>query len=180
METILIQLLGLAALTLFILSYQVKSNTALFFLQAVGNVCFGIQFLLLGSIAGGISGFIIVVRNCMLLKINEWKWVRWKGWIAIITAINLGFTIVTWNSIYCIFSFIATTASTIGFWSNNARTIRMCNLLCASPAWLIHNIGIGTVGGILNEVFTICSVLLSIWRFGWKALGENDFEGKKN
>ena len=125
MEAILVQTLGIVALILFIISYQVRSNAALFLLQAVGNVCFGIQFLLLGSIAGGISGFVIVVRNCMLLKINEWEWVRWKGWIVVITTINLVFTILTWSSIYGVFSFIATTASTVGFWSNNARTIRM-------------------------------------------------------
>ena len=175
MEAILVQTLGIVALILFIISYQVRSNAALFLLQAVGNVCFGIQFLLLGSIAGGISGFVIVVRNCMLLKINEWEWVRWKGWIVVITTINLIFTILTWSSIYGVFSFIATTASTVGFWSNNARTIRMCNLFCGSPAWLIHNIGIGSIGGVINEAFTIASVLVSIHRFGWEALGENRF-----
>lgn len=175
MTDILTQALGILALVLFILSYQVKSNKLLFLLQGLGNACFGMQFLRLGSVVGAISSFMMVLRNSMLLKINEWKWVQWKGWIVIICAICLAFTIFTWTSIFGIFAFIATTASTIGFWTNNARTIRACNLFCASPAWLIHNIGVGSIGGTLNEIFTICSVLISIRHFGWKALGENRF-----
>ncbi len=41
--------------------------------------------------------------------------------------------------------------------------------------WLIHNIGIGSVGGAASDTFTIIFVLVSIYRFGWKSLGENKF-----
>ena len=48
MHNILIQLLGLVTFFLFIISYQVRSNKLLFFLQAVGNTCFAIHFFPFG------------------------------------------------------------------------------------------------------------------------------------
>ena len=176
MHNILIQLLGLVAFFLFIISYQVRSNKLLFFLQAVGNTCFAIHFFLLGTPPGAVSAIISVVRNAMLVKYEEWKWVQWKGWIFIISAVSVGLTILTWSSIFSLFAAIAAVSSTIGYWSNNARTLRVMNLFCSSPAWLIHNSGTGSIGGAASDIFTMCSVLVSIYRFGWNALGENNFE----
>lgn len=179
MDSILTQALGLIAFFLFIISYQVKSNKLLFFLQAVGNTCFTVHFFLLGTPAGAVSAVISVVRNAMLAKYDEWKWVRWKGWIFIFSAISVVATALTWKSIFSLFAAIAAVSSTIGYWSNNARTLRVMNLCCSSPAWLIHNIGTGSLGGAASDTFTILSVLVSIYRFGWKSLGENKFEKEK-
>ena len=54
--------------------------------------------------------------------------------------------------------------------------IRLSNLFCASPCWLIFDIIVGSIGGILNETILIVSILVSIYRYGWKGLGENKFE----
>lgn len=179
MHNIVVQLLGLIAFALFLISYQVKSNKLLFFLQAVGNGCFAVHFVLLGTTAGGISALITVFRNAMLVKYEEWKWVRWKGWVVIISALSIGFTILTWSSIFSLFAAIAAVSSTIAYWTNNARTLRVVNLFCSSPAWLVHNLGTGSIGGAASDIFTMGSVLISIYRFGWKALAENDFDQKK-
>ena len=37
---------------------------------------------------------------------------------------------------------------------------------------LIYDIIFHSYAGILNEVITITSILISIWRFGWKNLGD--------
>ena len=47
----------------------------------------------------------------------------------------------------------------------------MSNLACASPCWLIYDILVGSWGGVLNESITLGSILLSIYRYGWKAMG---------
>ena len=55
---------------------------------------------------------------------------------------------------------------------DNALNIRKANLFVACPAWLIYDIIFHSYAGILNEVITITSILISIWRFGWKNLGD--------
>ena len=80
-HTIIIQGIGFAGLALFALSFQIKSNKALYLAQTLGNCMFGIQFLLLGQLTGCLSLFLLIIRNLLLMHYQEWDWVRWKGWI---------------------------------------------------------------------------------------------------
>ena len=178
MNEIATQILGLVAFFMFIMSYQVKSNKLLYFLQAAGNGCFVIHFILLGTPAGGVASLLATIRNAMLVKYNDWKWVQWKGWVVVISAISIVLTALTWKNIFSLFAAIATISSTIAYWTNNARTLRVTNLFCSSPAWLIHNVGNGSIGGAASDTFTMLSVIVSIYRFGWDALGDNDFDRK--
>ena len=40
-----------------------------------------------------------------------------------------------------------------------------------SPLWIAYDIIIGSWAGILDEIATEASILLSIFRYGWKSLG---------
>ena len=161
------------------LSFQLKSNRALFLSQSLGSVMFGLQFLLLGSLSGCFSLLLVIVRNMLLVRYEQCAWVRWKGWIAVFSAFCIAILIFTWNGPISILPYLAVQVGTIMYWTNNARMIRLSNLICASPCWLIFDIIVGSIGGILNETILIVSILVSIYRYGWKGLGENKFETKK-
>ena len=116
---------------------------------------FGLQFLLLGSLSGCLSLLLVIVRNMMLMKYQEWAWVRWKGWIAIYSVFCVAILIITWNGPISILPYLAVQVGTIMY------------------------IIVGSLGGILNEIILIVSILVSIYRYGWKGLGDNKFETKK-
>ena len=80
----------------------------------------------------------------------------------------------TWSGWPSLLPLAAMSTATIAFWTNNALNIRKANLFVASPAWVVYDILFLTYAGILNEVITISSILISIWRFGWKNLGDPD------
>ena len=67
-------------------------------------------------------------------------------------------------------AFAASVTSTFAYWSNSPRRIRMVNLVCASPCWLIYDVIVHSLGGIFSESITIVSILVSFIRFGWKGL----------
>lgn len=46
----------------------------------------------------------------------------------------------------------------------------MVNLTCASPCWLLYDVFVRSVGGIISESITILSILVSFVRFGRKGL----------
>ena len=60
-------------------------------------------------------------------------------------------------------------------WTNSPRNIRIVNLICASPCWLLYDVFVRSYGGIVSESITMLSILISILRFGWKGL-EKDIE----
>ena len=165
-----VQAIGFAALIIFIISFQCRSNRILFMLQLIGMCLFSLQYYLLGAYSGSISMLISIVRNILLLRINESRCVQWKGWRWIFIAAFLIVAVVTWDGFRSILSFLASAVSAYFYWENNAGKIRLCNLAAVCPCWMLYALISGSIGGFLNEVLIMSSILISVRRFGWKAL----------
>ena len=60
---------------------------------------------------------------------------------------------------------VAQWVDSVGMWTNNFRNIRYCQLFAISPTWLIHNILVFSIGGIITEIFTIISTVIALLRF---------------
>ncbi|MBR0484296.1 MAG: YgjV family protein [Oscillospiraceae bacterium] len=177
-SAMLIQGIGFIAVTAFILSYQIQSNRWLFLLQLIGSALFCLQFFMLDAKSGCLSLAVNILRNALMMKYNEWKWVRWKGCPFLIAVCFTTILFFTWNGYVSLLAYLASVSSTFVYWTNSARNIRLVNLACASPCWLVYDVIVHSWGGIVSESITILSILVSIFRFGWKGL-ESDSKFKK-
>jgi hypothetical protein len=175
MSTILTQTIGFAGVFIFLASYQIKSNRLLYFTQGIGCGMFCLQFFLLGGYSGCFSLALIICRNVMLMKYDEWSFVRSRIWVPLFSLISLAIMLATWTGWESIFPFISMVSGTMGYWTNNARYIRMSCLVCCSPSWIVYDMIISSWGGVLNESIGILSIIISIYRFGWKNMGDADF-----
>ncbi len=173
MPQIIVQGIGFAAVAAFILSYQIKSNRRLFLLQLIGSALFCWQFFLLDAFSGCFSLAVNILRNALMMKYNDWKWVQKKWCPVIISILFAGILILTWNGPVSLLAFLASVSSTFVYWTNSPRNIRMVNLVCASPCWLIYDVIVHSWGGLLSELITLISILVSILRFGWKGLAQD-------
>ena len=176
MNEIIIQIIGFVAVAAFILSYQIKSNRRLFLLQLIGSALFCLQFLLLDAFSGYLSLAVNILRNALMMKYNEWKWVQKKWCPAVITVLFAAILFFTWNGPVSLLAFIASVSSTFVYWTNSPRKIRMVNLICASPCWLIYDVIVHSWGGLLSESITLISILVSVFRFGWNGLETDQTE----
>lgn len=149
---ILVQAIGFLGLLFFFISFQVKTNKRFFVMQTLGCLTFSLQFALLGAL------------------------VRWKGWIAVFSALSLAAALLTWSGPISLLPVATTVAGTIGYWTNNARNIRIANLAVNSPCMLLYDVLVKSWGGALNEAVTLVSIIISIIRFGWKALDGDRIE----
>ena len=92
---ILVQAIGFLGLLFFFISFQVKTNKRFFVMQTLGCLTFSLQFALLGAFSGALSLLVNITRNAMLTKYNESALVRWKGWIAVFSALSLAAALLT-------------------------------------------------------------------------------------
>lgn len=171
MSSMIIQAIGFIGVAFFIASYQMRANRSLFLFQLIGCVLFTIQFLLLGAYTGALSLLINVLRNLLLLKINDWKWVRSRITLSVILAMLTAVTIYTWAGWMSILPLLSVGITSIGYWTNNAQKIRLSQMF-GSPCTLVYDALIHSWGGVLNESIALISILISICRFGWKNLAE--------
>ena len=89
---------------------------------------------------------------------------------AILCTLQLAALALTWNNWWSILPVAANIAATIGGYTCNGRTIRVVGMFINSPLWIVYDILVGSWAGILDEIFTEASMILSILRYGWKNL----------
>ena len=84
--------------------------------------------------------------------------------------------LVTWSGWISILPVAANIAATIGGYTHNPRKIRVAGMFINSPLWIIYDILVGSWAGILDEIVTEASMIISIIRYGWKALASHALE----
>lgn len=171
MNEYMVQAIGFLGVALFIISYQIRSNRALFLCQLMGCIVFCVQFFLMGAYTGAISLIVNIARNLLLIKSNDWKWAKSQVTLAAIILLLLVMTICTWAGWISILPFVSVAVTSIGYWTQNAQKIRLSQLF-GSPCTLLYDILVHTWGGAVCEAITILSIIISIVRFGWRNWGE--------
>lgn len=163
-----VQIIGFVGTALFFASYQCKNNKNLFRVQFLSYLCYTIHLLLLGAVTGGISYIINTFRSFCLG--SKWKFARGKSMCAIICMMQLLALVFTWSGWISILPVAANIAATIGGYTHNGRKIRIAGMFINSPLWIVYDIMVGSWAGILDEIVTECSMIVSILRYGWKNL----------
>jgi hypothetical protein len=123
---------------------------------------------MLGAITGGISYVLNTVRSFCLGGKN--KFLKGKWMCVIICILQVLALVFTWDGWWSILPVAANIAATIGGYTYNGRKIRAVGIFINSPLWIIYDIIVGSWAGILDEIVTEASMLISIYRYGWKNL----------
>ena len=71
----------------------------------------------------------------------------------------------TWSGWISLLPVVANIAATIGGYTHDARKIRLTGMLVNSPLWIIYDIIIGSWAGILDEVVSEVSMIVSMVRY---------------
>lgn len=174
MRFLLIQGIGFFGTVLFFLSYQCRNNKTLFRVQFVSYLCYTVHLLLLGAITGGISYILNTVRSFCLGSKNDFLKSKWVCYIICISQVAT--LIFTWNGWWSILPVVANIAATIGGYTYNARKIRMVGMLINSPLWIVYDIVVGSWSGILDEIVSEVSMIISIIRYGWKNMDLSEID----
>ena len=173
MSETLIQIIGFIAMAFFIISYQIRSNRALFLCQLLGCCLFCLQFCIMGAYTGALGLLVNIARNVLLLKADDWPWVRRGTTLLGIILLLLVMTVYTWAGWISLLPFISVAVTCVGYWTDNAQKIRLSQLI-GSPCTLLYDLMIGSWGGVLSETITLLSIIISIFRFGWSNLDKKE------
>ena len=172
MNFILIQAVGILGTILFFLSYQCKRNKNLFRIQFVSYLCYTVHLLMLGANTGGISYILNTVRSFCLGSKNDF--LKGKMMCLIICILQVLTLLFTWDGWWSILPVFANIAATIGGYTYNARKIRVVGIFVNSPLWIVYDIVVGSWAGIIDEIFSEASMIISIYRYGWKNLDSTE------
>jgi hypothetical protein len=166
MQDIIAQGLGLVGLCIIVLSFQFKKNSTFFFLQGTGGFMFFLNFLLIGAWGGAMFNLCNLIRG--LVYMNDSK----KPWkLAVVEfayAFSFAFSVYLDHSpkqvILVALPCIALLIMSYFMWKGDPKEIRICQIACSSPGWIVHNIFNLSIGGLICETFNMVSSLVYLIR----------------
>lgn len=173
---IIAQVLSYVGMALAVVSMQFKSMRVYYTLQTVSAVIFVTSYIMLGAYASAILNAWAIFASLLLLIDKRTRATGQLIWMLCVLVLCGGVSLWADGAI-ALLPLIGQVGSAVGMWSRNPARLRLLRLTLASPLWLVNNILVRSGGGIACEVFYILSVLISIWRYGWKTLQQDDGDG---
>ena len=167
-------ILSLCGMIIIVLSYQIKNKIPLLILQTTGSTLFMISYAFSGGGIGVVLNALMLIRNFVFLFYKP----RTKNQVYVLCGMLFASYITAYivysavanegivNNLWNAFPIIAALFGTVAFANTNVNLLRAWKY-GDSVCWLTYNIhiGIGALGGILCEVFTLVSLTIGIFRF---------------
>ena len=161
-NTLLAQIIGFIGTIIIVIGMQQKKYGRIVFCKISNEFIAAIHYFLLG----GYTGMLINFASCFT---NGVYWYRnKKGKSTLIFQIIFGIMFVilgalSWHGPISIFVVAAKLISSVSLGINNPRIIRILNLI-SNPCWLIYNIYMGSIPGIISDILVIGSVVIAVVR----------------
>lgn len=168
MILIVSQIIGLGAVGLYLLSYQLKKRKQIVWATCISNALYVLQYVLLGAFSGAIMDALSTVGSFFAGKKHTQPFEKYAKLIAaanliVITAAGLVTAIAQKDPIELL-PIAGALFQTGGLWCEDEQTIRKFGL-CSAPFWLAYNYISQAYGAALGSVLAIVSVVTAMIRY---------------
>ena len=157
------QFLGVVAVILGIITYQMRSPKALLIVNLFTCGVFCAHYLLIGAVSGFVLNAIGIVRNVVYTNRDK-KIFSSPLWPFAFALIMVAAGLFTWQDWRTILMICALGLNSLCLSLKNAQHIRY-SLLVTCPLVLLYNVLVHSYGGIVFEAMSIISAVIGILRF---------------
>lgn len=147
---IYIQLIGLLAFCVLVLSYYKKDSNTILTYQITSNLAYAVHYFLLGGLSGAFISFVGAIRNIIFVKVKRVNILL----ITIFTILYLIITIIFYESLYSIFPMCANICYLIFISKKDKKNI-LIGAILNSLFWMLYSAFVYSIVGIVTESILI-------------------------
>lgn len=163
--TVIGNVLGITAVVLYILSYQMKNRLAIILCNAASRVLYVAQYLLLGALEGALLD-VVAFFVSLLCCLRYSKFIK-SHLILTVVLTNVGIIgigMLTYKDIFSLLPIFGVVFETLAFWLKKERNIRIVSLVGA-PLWLVYNLMNMAYGSAVGNLIAMVSITTAIVRY---------------
>ena len=168
MILIISQIIGLLAVTMFLLSYQQKRRKNIIVFNVISRTLYLVQYLLLGAfegavldILGAVSSVVATQKDAVVIR----KYL--KFWVIGIDLVIVAVGLLLYENLYSLLPIAGVLLHTTAFWINDEKIIRRVSLL-GSPFWFVYNFVSRAYGSAIGDLLTMVSIVTAMIRYRQK------------
>ncbi len=167
---------GIIGMIFNIIVFQQKSQRKVLMFQFFAAASFALNYLLLGSIIGGLLNIVGAFRSLVYYfdKKTHANSIAWFIVFILAFASSYPLTFLVFNTPKTTFHFItellpvlAMIIATIAIRIGSSKAVRGLGLI-SSPLWLTYNCFSGSIGAIASEILNLISIIIGIIRLDIK------------
>lgn len=161
-NVIVIQLIGFVGMFLSVISFQSKSYQKIIWIRVLSEFVFAVQYFLLGAYTGMATN----LTSCVTNSIYRERVKRNKSTFYFQIAFAILFAVIgilSWHGPISLLVILAKILSTVANGNKNPKAIRILNLII-NPLWLVYDIVVFSLAGVLSDAFTILSLIIAMTR----------------
>lgn len=168
MPPIVPQIIGIIAVILFVLSYQLKKRSGIIICNVISRCLYILQYILLGAFSGAILDVLGVFASVIAEKKDK-PFIK-KHLRTVIIAIDAIMVIagvvicIINNSLLDLLPIAGVLLHTSAFWISDERKIRLVSLT-GSPFWFVYNFASRAYGSAAGDLFTIVSIIVAMIKY---------------
>lgn len=158
---ILAQIIGFIAFFVSLIAYHRKDKKTILINMIIANIINLVHYLLLGAYSGCITKLLAIFRDCFIIFKKNCNNVLNYFYLIFFIILYIIASIFTFNGILSILPLLAALIYTIFIWNGNELRLKKIAFICYF-IWLIYNIFVMSISGIVSNVISIVSTLIAI------------------
>ena len=156
------QAFGILAIILGFVSYQVKTQRQILFMQSMVAVTFCIHYFMIGAYSAMAMNGVNIIRNAVY-DIRTRKGIESKLIPVSFVVIQAVMCALTWEAWYSVFVLIGICVNTYCMSFKSAQNVRK-SIVVTSPLVLTYDIFARSIGGSIYESVALVSAVIGIIR----------------
>ena len=156
------QIFGIIAIILGFISYQVKTQKQILFMQSSVAVVFCVHYFLIGAYSGMAMNAVNIIRN-VIYNYRTDKGIKSPLIPILFVIIQASICALTWEAWYSVFVLIGICVNTYCMSLENPQSVRG-SILVTSPFVLAYDILAHSFGGSIYESVAFISAFIGILR----------------
>ncbi len=163
---ILIQVIGILGLIISVAAFQFKKHSHIVLSKMTSELVFAAQYVLLGAWTAAVLDFISVIRNLLFMKLVK-KNISTTPVIVVFGLFVIATGFFTFDGFVSLLPIGSKLLTTVSYGMKNERLLRIITLP-SCIMWIIYNLFVGSIAGILTDTITLGSLLLAMYKFDLK------------
>ena len=161
MVYIIAQIIGFIAFLISLIAYHKKSKKIILKNMVISNILNLIHYLLLGAFSGCITKVLAIFRDYFIIKKEKNHKLSNILYLFIFIILYIIASIFTYRGILSVLPLVAAIIYIIFIWNGDEVKIRRTAFFCFF-LWLIYNIFVLSISGIVSNIISIISTLIAI------------------
>ena len=157
------QILGIVAIIIGFVTFQMKTKRQILFMQTTTAVIFCVHYFLIGAMTGVVMNIVATIRN-LVYDYCGTKGYKTKLVPITFVVIQAAVAILVWEAWYSVFVLLGICINTYCMSLSKPQNVRS-SILVSSPLVFIYNAFTLSIGGMIYESVAVASSAIGLFRY---------------